>query len=442
MKVRRVLVDRMSYYVAKLYNVTALVFWSVGICAAGCFLLSLSSACTQSAIGIVSDGGTVKDSQMDTGVPLDVEDFPDGSPGCDIPEEMTIIENPTEPSFVMEIEQTIGGHYVLGGAQGWQNLTAGLWLLASHDLSVMDSIGVDGEMVFPSIKDQATIWTVTVKDNEVSLHHYEMVVEFMSEVSIGGFLGSVSICNECVPAWQGPVYFGGKFYVATRSFGDQHVTLTGVDVANGSIGDIENIDVFPGSDPWLAADEEHLYLVYLLDNAVRFLAFDETGAQVGEEHTLEPASAVGVLGVTEAMEGGAWVAFSSHDEDMNLEFNLGKANINGQIDPWIVMDTSLGGGFHVSMTESRSLLGISWGEIYGQGRVGAHFMALEAYDTSLLTEDTLLSPPIGRSSVSHSIWSAIAPHRKGFVTVWGGWNEETNHGIYGKILKCNSAYIF
>jgi hypothetical protein len=390
--------------------------------------------CEQRAVGGVDDGGVSPDRAVDGRVDARVDAArdarPDAAPGCTVPEEMTIIENPTEPCFVMGLDRLSSGHYVLGGAQGWQDLQAHLWLLDQDTLEILDKVPVSAEMVFPTVTEADTVWVVTEDDNDVTLQSFAVSG---SEITSGH--GAVSLCNYCAPAWQGPVRLGDRVFAATHAFGDEEITLYAVN-HTGSIGETEVYAPFPGEDPRLAADGTYLYIFYLHDEQIWVRVLDAQGTQVGSDYTLATPAAIYPCGATAALEGGAWGAYNTGSGQL-LEMRVGRVDTTGAVGEWASFHVAMGAGLELSMVEARSMVGLTWGENYGEGRVGAHFVALSGVGPEILAADTVISPPVDRISLSHAVWSAIAAHPQGFLVAWGGWNEETNHGIYAKRIVCN-----
>jgi hypothetical protein len=371
--------------------------------------------------------------EPDTLYPLDarVDAGVDGSPGCTVPEEPIVIQSPTEPCFVTETARTPFGDYLMGGAQGWQQIQASLWLLSGDDLSTVDTLAVGAEMAFPACAPTGNeAWAVTESDNQVILMEYRVTGSTIEQAP-----GSEPqlICNDCAPAWQSPVITSDRVALAVRFFGENQLQVISRERSTSGF----TLSPFViGRSPKLVAMSDGLALFYRADEQAWLWRLDENAQPLAEPVALELSPVIDVVGA--ASEGGdhAWVGALLSD-GLQSELMFGRVQSDGELDTWASFSGLMDYGLYTSMTFSRGMLGVSWGVTYGEGRVGAHFLAMNASAPEVVADPVLVSPPVGRSSVSHTVWSSIAPHPQGFAVIWGGWNEQTYHGQYGKILSCH-----
>jgi hypothetical protein len=390
----------------------------------------LPAGCRDRAVGTISDGSVQRDAGPD-GETRDAEPeggIPDGWVGCVVPDDPVIIHNETAPAFVHSLDRVGDRYYVLGGSEGWQDMQAGLWLLDPDTLDPIHRQTVSAEMVYASYdRYNDEVVAVTNNDSFLQFIRYEITMDQGLMVT-----DQRSLCNDCAAGWQGPAFGAYQAAVAVRHFGSDELQVY---ILPRSTQEVLATQTVQGGTPRLVVGVDAPVLIYQYDQLLHYYPFYWTSDPVHDPRVVSDDPIMAVLDTRAGASNNRWVAVLNSPQDQGVVRLYSDYLDQPPPEYWEVPDV-LEYAQYWSISDSGDTVAMAWGETFGEGRVGAHFMAFSIFNTQLIFGPELISDPISHPSASYSVWAAAAPHPDGHAVVWGAWQEQTFHGIYGKIIRC------
>jgi hypothetical protein len=381
-------------------------------------LLALSvlifAACGGRAIGTEGTGGQIPQSDYE-GVCLDVTD-------------QVKIQTLAEPSFVYSLDRTGGDRYVVGCSQGWNEQSAQLLLIDGNSLARQGAVEVDAETVRARFDQwSGDVIALAETQSEVWYLRYEVIAAQHLEL-----VDERLLCEQCQAAWGGPETVEAYVGAAVRDLSDEWVRVF-------VMGRTEAAEVFEsesveGTSPQLVAVGASLSLLYVRDQKLWDSALDSDGVLAPPiERTSSPIEALlGASSYSDDIVGAAVLTASASDPRLEMivwsgEWGWGSTSVS--------MPANMDHPVEGTVTLSHGIVGFVWGQT--QGDVGTFIAGGEPSPYQSVFGPYRVSDPVNQSPSEHSIWPATSYHDYGYAVVWGGWDEDTGYGIYGKIVSCN-----
>lgn len=394
--------------------------------------LVLASACGGRTIGMPGrDGG---------GTGWDADPYSDARPGvdgappigsCTAPAEQVVILDAIEPCFVHTLDRTNTGKYVLGASKGWQDPGASLWVLDGETLERDSQVPVPGRSVHAQFDQWASqVVASTDEDNGVWFYRYDLVAG-LNPVQ----RDAVFLCDQCTPSWAGPIPHETCTGVAVRDLWDNQLRV--YVMSRDAVGEVYVTEGIQGSSPQLAYRSEDLVLVYLHDSQLWEQRIDAYADFVGPPRLLSEEPIQGLLtaaAYADQFVVAAVLVGASDAPRLKIIKWTGFA-VTTQVEVGNAVDVSV----EASFSFGSGAMGLGWGQTYGDGQVGAHFLGLNDLLQPIFGP-SLISAPVNQASASYTVWAATSQHPTGHAVVWGAWHEDTNYGLYGKIIQCIGGY--
>ncbi len=351
--------------------------------------------------------------------------------GCEFGEQV-LLDEQGMPLFTYDAQLMPNGRALITGSQGWgrpESLV--VWLvdlgerptvlsrvtLTGEWLTVGGRQGVDRALLVRHREDWTTdaLWA-TVSGDSVDLSN------------------PIPVCEACYPARSGPVISSDRMVVGVERR-DEAVVEVALNQGDGW--------------HWVTSDTGES--VELLDLGDRILVvYLQAGFVVRqvlswEGDILSPPTAVsdesffvGDLGAAAQPAGGAMVwGFQPEDEKgdiVGIRLDARGDRVWSRVVPRAA-------GFAVGLSacwQGRTHLAL-WGEMTGPCGVGVHGLVLVDVDAPpdghVLAGPGLVSEPIRHRTASYSIWPVCVFDSDRAVVFWGGWQEETFYGLYGRIVS-------
>jgi hypothetical protein len=345
--------------------------------------------------------------------------------GCWPPPWQVAIHNPGEPSFVHSLDRTIGGRYVLGSSQGWNALSARLMMLDSDTLARVGSIAVDAETVHARFDQwSGEVVALAEADNEVRYQRYQIIASQHLDLIDERFL-----CDHCVVAWGGPETVEAYSGAAVRDLTDNRLRV--FVMPRDGLGEMYTSEAIEGSSPQLISSNEDLVLLYLHDQHLWERTIDRF-AGLAQPHQRSVSPLQSLLGASSYSDNIVVAAVLTADVS-NPQIELIKwTSIYSE--ERITVPAPMGFAVEGAVSFSPNTVAVVWGRIFDD--VGAHFLGARTQLFQPIFGPERISAPVNQSSSSYIIWAATAHHPTGHAVVWGGWHEDGNYGIYGKIIPC------
>lgn len=368
--------------------------------------------------------------------------WPDGggedaaTAGCQLQTSPTVVLSEGAPAFAYTLERLPEGQYLFAGGVGWSpDLGARVFALDGESLGITESAGLNGTMACAGYHDaQGYVVVADVEDNRTTLRWLTKPGAMAPFQELHSYL----LCEGCSPFYAAPVGGQTRVAVAVEHHATNEVMLILAELHwDGGIT-VSVASALPGAMPTVVPLQEELLLLYLDEGrlmAVRYnwSAYPAFAPRQVDLPGGEPA--FGLSATATPDQDGAFAGLFTGEEtprDLRVLYLDEEASV-------IVSGVAIGAapsGYESAMAVSRGLVAVAWGETYGQGEVGAHVAVFAQEDLSLVFGPMRISPAIGHSFSSYSVWATIAPHPEGFAEVWGFWQEDTNYGLYGMILRC------
>jgi hypothetical protein len=384
------------------------------------------------ALGGGPDAQPDQDGGPDARPPVDAA-RPDAGPGgCTVPAAPVVLVNEGAPALALSAVALPDGRFAVGAITGWSQDMAGRLLLVDRaDLAVRGWASLSEPYVHVGYDPQRAEVVVAAQDNgRTTIHAFDVGSDAPLET------GATLLCDGCSPFFQGPVSGNGGVAVAVEEWSAGtvrvHVRPPGADPA------FAPGEAITGSTPSLAALPDRLLLVFLVEGRPWAVALDWSGVPLADptELGLDAEDRVRALAVGPHQDGEVEAAAAIERNGSQVLTRLVLDADGQRLDAQDVAD---GEGFANELSVSRSgdSLAVVWGETYGLGRVGAHLLAFDRSDGAVQHGPALISPTTTQTFSSYTVWAVAAPHPAGHAVFWGGWHEDTNYGLYGKLVACD-----
>ncbi|MCD6498500.1 MAG: hypothetical protein J7M25_09410 [Deltaproteobacteria bacterium] len=343
---------------------------------------------------------------------------------------LTTIEAQTAPRFAFDVETMADGRILVTGAEGWtgkDNLV--VWILSpTTELPVDARATVEGDWL--SAGAAPTMSTAAL------LRHTEAgATDVIWMDAQGGSIdlsAPTNLCEQCFPAFKGPVVKGGTVAVAVEHQQDSSLDI-GLIHRNQPVTWVTSDS---GDEPELVALDDRVMAVYHQNQDLVAQVISWDGQLIVGPTPLGLAGITGDFGLL-ANDGTVvlWAFRSGEPLGDILEVNLDQdAQVTSQHEYSKVASLPMG----LSVCRRLTVTSVVWGEMTGPCGAGVHGMLVLAGRQAPLAGPALISNPIKQSTSTYSLWPGCVSSAGGglFTVIWGGWQTDANYALYGRSIQC------
>lgn len=404
-------------------------FWAVaGVAVAVVAVGGLELGCTDKSVGGDRDAGT-RDGAL--------------IPGCEVPQQQTVISVGNGPTVVWSLDVLPDGNYLVGVDQeGAGGAGAGLYVLDGQTLQRLSFVPVSHRTVMGRYDVYGdSILAVGTTDDEVSLLWMSY-----ADGAVSGVEDSTPLCSACEASWSLP------------AAGDpQDASPLGLAVAvqhSGLRGD-EELQVFlvdrwapgvargtariPGKHPSLATGHWGYVLTYTAPSgrlATRLVRI-EGSLSAERELTVIPASGQPSASVTSRAETINAVVMGTDSEFQGTP-STGLVAWRLSVDPVEVGRLPYeevpqsAGDFWLSA--AHGLFAVTWTDTSHETVAGAWWLAARALALQIVCGPVRVGGDLTFPATGQPIRTVSAAHPEGFVVIWSVAQGNAGDGLFGKII--------
>jgi len=343
---------------------------------------------------------------------------------------LTTIEAHTAPRFAFDVETMADGHILVTGAEGWSgkdNLV--VWILSpTTELPVEARTTVEGDWLSAGA-DPALSTAALLRHTETD------GTDVIWMDAQGGSLdlsAPTNLCEQCFPAFKGPVLSNGTAAVAVEHRQDSSLDI-GLVTRNHPVAWATSDN---GDEPELVALDDRVMAVYRQNQDLVAQVISWDGQLIVGPTALGLADITGDFALLENDGTVAVWAYRRADPMGDiLEVDLDRnAQVTSQHEYTKVASLPMG----LSVCRRLTVTSVVWGEMTGPCGAGVHGMLVAAGRQAPLAGPALISNPIKQSTSTYSLWPGCVSSAGGglFTVIWGGWQTDANYALYGRNIQC------